>query len=322
MDTLKTIGEELKKAESILLFPHIMMDGDGLGSALALCESLRKMGKSSFLVIEDKIADNLAFMAKDQVVFYTECEMEPDICLCIDCGEESRFPKRKELFRSGKKLICIDHHPTSEGIAELNYIDPGAAATGEIVFDLIKENEMPLDEYIAGCLFAAIATDTGNFTYSNTTVRSHEITIELMKEGIDHAAICSAIYENESMAKVLLQSKVMLSAERYADDRFVIAEVTQQMLKECGGRMEDTDGIVADLRSLKGVEIAMLVKETADGDIKVNMRAKQKADVAKIAARHGGGGHVKAAGCTISGADIHEVKETMIKEATEALKQI
>lgn len=311
----------LEGADRILLMPHIMVDGDGLGSAAALCMALRHLNKTAWIVLEDKVADHLMFLKRDLCVQVEQCPVQqPDVTLCIDCGEEGRFPKRKELFRRGNVTVCIDHHPTSEGIADLNYIDAGAAATGELIYDLIRTNDWPLDRAEAEGLFAAIATDTGNYMYSNTTRRSHEITCELMDTGLDCNAVSVALYENESIEKMMLQGKMLSTIRRFANGQGVIAMVTQKMLKDTGAGMEDTDGFVSLLRSLKGVEIAILLKEQAENMVKVTMRAKRKGDVAAIASRHGGGGHVKAAGCTIR-SNLKDALPLLMREAAAALEQ-
>ncbi|MEA4922561.1 MAG: bifunctional oligoribonuclease/PAP phosphatase NrnA [Eubacteriaceae bacterium] len=319
-NTLKEIGQELIKADSVLIFPHILMDGDALGSAVAMCIAMRQRGKTAYVVTEDKTADYLKFMTGDHCMPVEKCNLEPDVSMCIDCGDEGRFPRRAGLFNSGKKTICIDHHSTSEGIADLNYINEKASATGEIVYDLLTENEMEISTEMAECLFAAIATDTGNYMYSNTTRRSHEITMALMDIGVDCNKISVAIYENESVEKMLLQSNVLAGMKRFADGKGVIASVTEEMLKENNALMEDTEGLVGKLRSLKGVEISVLLKENRKKNIKVAMRVKQQGDVAAIAKKYNGGGHVKSAGCTIDDT-IENAESLMIKEVTEALRK-
>jgi phosphoesterase RecJ-like protein len=321
-DSMADIAAALREAGSILLFPHILMDGDAIGSAAALCLSLRAAGHESWVVIEDQIAANLAFLAHGTCLRVEEAAKRfphgADLSLCIDCGEESRFPARQELYRAGRRSVCLDHHPTSAGIADLNYIDPAAAATGEIVYDLLTAGGLPLDRTTAGCLFAAIATDTGNFTYSNTTSRSHEITVALMDCGIDVNAICVQLYESIPLAKLRLEAAVFAELELIADGRAAIAAVTREMLQRCGARMEDTDGLVERMRSLRGVQIAVLLKEVDAECIKAAMRAKTHGDVAAIACRHGGGGHVKAAGCTLHD-NLAAVRSLLGREVEEAL---
>ena len=137
-NTFSEIAEQLLEADTIAIFPHIMMDGDAMGSAAALCHALRLMGKDSAILIEDKIPDYLMFLDNGMCTKDIDEYQGADVALCIDCGELNRFPNRSGVFMSGKVKICIDHHPTSPGIGDFNHIDGTAAATGELVFSLLK----------------------------------------------------------------------------------------------------------------------------------------------------------------------------------------
>lgn len=310
-NTLREIGDTLAKAKGILIIPHELMDGDAFGSAIALCKSLRLLGKEAWILLEDKIPDYLEFMDKGYCTYDQTIVGEPDVSMCIDCGDKSRFKKRTDAFERAKTRICLDHHTTSRRSFDLNYVDGKAAATGEIVYDLLTEMEWPMDKEIAEAIFAAITTDTGNFQFSNTTKRSHEIVIALYDKGINFSKVSVAIYQNESMDKFRLESKVIESAEIFAGGLGVVACVTQDMLRECNCTMEEAEGIVAKLRSIRGVEVSALIKEYPDGCMKVGLRAKHIGDVSLIATQFGGGGHVKAAGCTICDS-MENVKAAMI----------
>lgn len=316
-NTFKEIADELKGAKSIVIFPHIMMDGDALGSAVALCKALRNEGKDAKILIEDKIPDYLMFLDNDYCTHDQDICKNADICLCIDCGELKRFPKRRDVFLSGKKKICVDHHPTSPGIGDLNYIDGTAAATGELVYDLLTAMETQIDSEIANAIFAAITTDTGNFQYSNTTKRSHEIVMSLFDHGLDAYSTSVALYENESLEKISLMGRVMSECEVIADGKAIVATISQKLLEETGARMEDTEGIVGTMRSIKGVDIAVLIKEKEKRNIKVSLRAK-KGNVAEIAVRFEGGGHERAAGCTIY-SDLETAKEKIVSAVLESV---
>lgn len=309
----------MQRANTVWIIPHELMDGDAFGSAIALCKSLRKEKKTAWILLEDKIPDYLEFMDKGYCTYDSNLISVPDVSLCIDCGDYTRFKKRVEAFEKGKTTICLDHHATSKRVFDLNYVDGKAAATGEIVFDLLSEMKWPLDKEIAEALFVAITTDTGNFQYSNTSKRSHEIVIELYDKGMNFSKVSAEIYQNESINKFKMESKVIDSAELFSDGLGVVAIVTQKMLKECHSTMEEVEGIVSKLRSIRGVEISVLLKEYPDGCIKVGLRAKHKGDVAVIATKFGGGGHVKAAGCTICDS-IENVKRMIVEEVTEQLR--
>ncbi len=318
-NTLESIGGILEAAESVYIFPHILMDGDAMGSAAALCRTLRSLGKKAYILLEDKVPDYLEFLGDGLCTYDRDLIDDPDVCLCIDCGEIGRFPERAETFGKGKTKVCIDHHSTSEPFTDYNYIDGSAAATGEIVYRLMKTMDWIVTKEIAEAIFAAITTDTGNFQYSNTTRESHEIVLALYDSGMDFNKVSVELYQNESMAKFKLESSIMETAQLVAGGLGVIAWVTSEMLDVCNARIEETEGVVGKLRSIKGVQIAMLIKENGNDCIKVAMRAKDRGDVAKISLKFGGGGHVKAAGCTICGSSVAEVRETMTKEIAENL---
>ena len=319
-DTLKEIGQHFMNAEIILLFPHENADGDALGSCTALCKALRMKGKDAYVLIEGDMAEFLKFLDKGYCSRDLDVIKDPDICACIDCGDVDRFKERKDKFFSGKTKICIDHHVTSDPEVDYRYIDGGAAATGEIIFKLFKAMDIEMDQEMAEALFAAITTDTGNFQYSNTTKESHLITGELYDAGIDANKVSVEIYETVRPERTKLQALVLSRMEIFADGEGAIACVTQDMLKETGTTMDETEGIASTLRSVKGVQIAAFLKEKETGEIKVSLRAKRKGDVSKIGAAHGGGGHVKAAGCSLY-CSLEEAVETIKKEVTESLKE-
>lgn len=316
-NSLKEIGKVLCDAKTVLLFPHVNADGDALGSCVALSRALSQFGVDCRILIEDKIADNLAFldrMGDTEVGADCACGAEsaayttfdagifgaaPDVCVAVDNSEPDRFPKRKETFYTGKTLVCIDHHPTSKPFADYNYIDPAAAATGEIIYDLICAMGAKVDKKIAEALFAAITTDCGNFQYSNTTRRTFEIACELMDTGFNLVEVSNAIYQNNPPQRIKLEAEIMGTMELCGDGKVAIAYVTQEMLRKTGARLEDTDGIINVLRGIAGVEVAALFKENEERKIKLSMRAKSYANVAEVAQKYNGGGHVRAAGCTL-----------------------
>lgn len=319
-DSLKTISGVLSGAERILLFPHINMDGDALGSAAALCHVLRRMGREAFVLLEDKIPDNLAFLDRGYCTFDADRIGEPDLCVCVDCGDAGRFPKRREAFMRGKTTMCIDHHATSDPFCRYNLIDPGACATGELIYKVICAMGQEIDRETGEALFAAITTDSGNFQYSNTTKETHEIVASLYDSGLDANGVSVKIYETVRLEKLKIRAHVLENITLYGGGRLCIGFVTQEMLKETGALMEETEGVVAELRSIDGVQIAVFIKEEEERLCKVSLRAKSVGDVAEIAAAFNGGGHKKAAGCTLH-CTLREAEEKMRAAALENLER-
>ena len=297
--TLEQIAIKLKEAETILLYPHIIMDGDTLGSSIALCIALRKIGKKAHILIEDEIPSYLLFLEKDYCTSDQNILDEADISISIDCSDIERFVMRKAKFLTGKSNICLDHHRTNNSFAELNYIDEYAAATGEIVYDLIKVMGIDINVEMAEAIYTAITTDTGNFQYTNTTKTTHLITADLFDIGIDLEKISVEVYQNIRHEKLKITNEVINTIEMLNNGKADIAYVTQEMLKKTGALMEETEGIIETLRNISGVEISAFMKESKPNEIKVGLRAKTYGDVSAIAQLFGGGGHKKAAGCTL-----------------------
>lgn len=319
-DSLKIIGNKLEEAHSILLFPHVNGDGDAFGSCAALCHVLRRMGKECFVLLEDRIPETFEFLMDGMASWDPNVIADPDVCMCVDCGETKRFPKRAEKFLSGKTTICLDHHELSEFLCDYNYVEADAAAAGELVYLLLVAMEQPLDRESAEDLFVAITKDTGNFQYSSTSARTHEIAKALYETGADLNAVSIRINENESLGKIRLLGKALNTLELSDAGRFAMVCVTQAMIEECGAREDETDGIVETLRGIAGVEISAVLKETQAGTVRVSMRAKAQANVASVCAKFDGGGHAKAAGCTWHGT-IEEAKEAVRREACAELEK-
>lgn len=316
---LKEIAKILMTSKSVLLFTHINMDGDTLGSSVALCIALRKLGKQAHILIEDDIAAFLQFLDNNYCTYDKNIIENPDICLCIDCGDVDRFKKRKEKYFEGKQKGCIDHHITTEPFADFNFIDPTASATGEIIYDLLKELPVEIDKEIGSAIFAAITTDTGNFQYSNTTKKTHLIAAELCDYDVDYNEISVELYQNDRLEKLLLRTKALQEMKVFADGQAVICGVTQKILDETQGKMEETEGIIETLRNISGIEIAVFVKEIGEKKCKVSMRSKKFVNVAEMSQKLNGGGHARAAGCTVL-QSFEETKETMINLVKEYLK--
>ncbi len=311
--TLEQIASKLKSAETILLYPHVIMDGDTLGSSIALCAALRKIGKKVHILIEDQIPSYLLFLEKDYCTFDQNILDAPDISISVDCSDIERFVMRKDKFLTGKFSICLDHHRTNNYFGEMNYIDANAGATGEIVYHLIKAMGIDLNVEMAEAIYTAITTDTGNFQYTNTTKTTHLITADLFDIGIDLEKISVEVYQNIRHEKLKIMNEVINTIEMLCDGKADIAFVTQEMLEKTGALMEETEGIIETLRNISGVEISAFLKEIRPNEIKVGLRSKTYGDVSAIAQSFGGGGHKKAAGCTLN---------TTLQEAKRKISEV
>lgn len=297
-NSFKEIAAEIKKAKKIVLYPHMHMDGDALGSCVSLCHVFRGEGIESYVYIQEDIPDNLKFLDNGYCTSDEEMVKNADISMLVDSGELKRIKGREDAFNSGKTSICIDHHETTAPFCDFNYIDSKAAATGELVFELLNELGAKGDSVIANALFAAITTDTGNFQYSNTDKLSHEIVAKLYDWGLESSKVSIEIYENYRLERLKLEAEAMSNSVIFGGGRAAITMVTQEMLRETGALMNETESIVDNLRSIRGVEVAILLKEEEEKLIRASIRSKEWFDVAELATAFGGGGHKHASGFT------------------------
>lgn len=302
---LNNIIEKIKDSEDIYIFPHILPDGDAIGSSTALCRALMKLGKNPIIVTEDGIPKYLQFLSigiEETIKSFEDVSeniKNKTICISIDSSDEDRMGNRLSAFKKGCS-INIDHHYTNNFFGEYNYVDDEAGATGEIIFDMIKALGVGIDKEIGEAIYTAISTDTGSFKYTNTTTRTHIIAAELLSLGIDLNTISIELYQNTRLEKITLQQKVLETLTTFHHGQGAYACVTKEMIDEVQATIDETEGLIEMLRDIEGVEVAIIFKELEKGKIKVGFRAKKYFDVSKVAMEFNGGGHVKAAGCSIN----------------------
>ncbi len=313
---LKRILQELEPGRKVVLSTHLNADGDGAGSQAAAAQWLTRRGLDPTIVNPTPFPEMFRFLLADDLGAWTPTDSEggramreADVFLILDTAEASRLGA--VLGRTGgRKVLVIDHHPaTSSSIGDVVVCDPAACATGELVFDLIQVagDEVTLPE--ADALYVAIATDTGSFRYANTSARTHEISADLLRAGVDPEAMYMRIYARYTPAGLDLVRRA-LERLRVADDLPIAwISLRQADLAQTGATKEDLEGIVEYARRIRGVRVAILFRELHDGRTKISLRSTGDADVAAIAREFGGGGHVKAAGAVVpEGLEAAEVR--------------
>jgi len=296
-------------AKTVLVFTHVNMDGDAMGSTIALCHVMKKLGKNCYIVKEDQIPHYLTFM--DGVDFFVDADQISTLGLhlpdCLgfiaDLGTLSRLENRKDIFLHCGDSCLIDHHMygPEDLLASAECREPEASATCVLALELVEAleealNRPLLDKNIANALYVGILTDTGAFKYSNTDARTHMAAAKLFSYNIDHAAICTAIYDNYPPQQLKLEIIIMNRMQLACNGKAAISWCTFADMDGVGAQPSMAETGVDRLRSGEGVEIAALIKEKGPGLYKVSLRAKSYANVNHIATAFGGGGHEKAAG--------------------------
>ncbi len=310
----------------VIIYPHVGADGDALGSAQALFLALKKLEINSLVLVDEEQQQKLLFLpGSDQVQVYQEADFEKlaacqKLAFAVDCADSVRVGRRRQLFEQAPQEAVIDHHASSDPTGELRLIDITAAATGELIYALIesleeKTEQELLDHAIATCLMAAIISDTGSFGFSNTTARTFRVASKLMAWPLDLAGINFIMFYRTSRPRLQLAGAVLNKARFELDGRIAIGFVPTGLMEEIGALDEDLDGLVGQLRNAEGVEVAFLLREQPDGSIRVNIRSNENFNAAKFACLFEGGGHVRAAGLTLTGINLQEGIELILAEA-------
>jgi len=280
--------------------PHMNADGDALGAALALAIGLHNIGKSVDVLLEEPVPKTLDFLPGCEFV-KDEARETYDIALNIDNGDLARLGVREPVYwRSGLRL-SIDHHATNHVKADLSHVDTSAAATGEIVFDLLHILDIPLTKDISLCLYTAILTDTGGFRFTNTTPKTHQVAAVLMSYGIDCGYAAKRVFDTISLSKLQLMKQVMNHLQIYENGLLAISYLLEADILAANGDPDDFEGFVNIGRNIEGVEVSLFVREEKPGELKGSLRSNDCVDVAKIAETIGGGGHIRAAGFKVEG---------------------
>lgn len=313
------IIQTIKQAQKILIFTHMNMDGDAAGSSCALCRSLRLMGKDCFVLLEDECPAYLQFL--DGGCFVREAPWTPDVSIAVDCGDDSRIEKRKDVFHAAEHTVCIDHHMKAASFAQESVVDPEAPAAGSLIFELLQEMNAPIGKETAEALYVAIATDTGSFRYGNTTPQAHLDTAKLYAYGIDHVMLCNRIWGNYPLAQLQLEALAVERAEIFAGGLAAISWCTLEDLKTFGAKEEHTECCIDRIRSIEGVEAAAFLKEKPDGTIKISLRSKSYADVNAVARAFDGGGHLRASGGRLKGVGMEEAVRLLKPALTAAVRK-
>jgi phosphoesterase RecJ-like protein len=303
--------------KTIWLVTHQRPDGDALGSLLGLALALEKLGKKVVRLCSDPVPDNYHFLPSADLVSRQLPEETADLLIAVDCDGLSRTGRLASRLESIPHMIDIDHHATEKSFGEIRLIDPSAAATGVIVYRLLQQLKIPLDSHIAACLFCAVLTDTGRFAFPNTNEESLAVAHDLVKAGAKAGSIARQVYDNRNLASRRLLGIALTEMKLDRRRHIGWSILRREDIRRAGATDKDTEGIIDLLRSVKGVEVSILLTQ-AGGGSHISMRSRGKVDVGKIALQFEGGGHREAAGCDIP-APPEEAIKLLVKSVQEAL---
>ena len=316
------IGQALREGGRFAVLSHVRPDGDALGSQLALGLSLKRLGKDVRIWNEEGMLEKYSFLPSANLLTKPPADPEDvDVAIALDTAIQNRLGTALPAVRSAKVWINIDHHPSNPGYGDLVYINPKAPATGQILFELIRSEKLPIDAAIAENLYVAISTDTGSFQYPNTTARTFEMAAELVRAGVDVGRVSQLTYENYPRRRAELLRDLLGTMRFEANNRVASFSLSLATAKKLGVLPEDNEGLIDHLRAIHGVIVAVFFEELADGKVRVSMRSKsEKVNVCAICEKFGGGGHVLAAGARLPGT-LAEVEKKILEEVRDVVRR-
>ena len=315
-DSVAAIRDAILSRQRFVITSHARPDGDAIGSQVAMALALRQLGKDVQMVSADPAPPQFqTFPAVSEIQVSQSVEEKFDAAIVMECGDLSRtgIQGLDRYF-----VINIDHHPGNKNYGAINWFDAGAAACGEMVFDVIEALGVSLTPEIATHVYITILTDTGGFHYSHITPRTFEICRRCTEAGAEPEPIARAVYDSSTMGRLRLMGAVLHSLEFESGGRAVLAALKLDLLRETGATHEDADGLINIPLTVKDIHAVAFFKEIAPDSFRISLRSKGGVDVNRVANVFGGGGHKNAAGCTLNG-PYPEVRQKVVAELNRAL---
>lgn len=322
INNIDNIIDYINGSNYFVVTSHVSPDGDNIGSTLSMYYYLKKLGKEVCYVLDDSLPLNLRFLVEDiEIINSNQFKMEEYTLIALDCGDISRICVSDEIKDKAKSIICIDHHASNNSYGHINYIDIEASSTCELVYNyLVRYKEISgnnvIDEKVATALYTGLVTDTGNFSYSNTHPSSFDMAKELMLAGAKKDVIIQNIFQSNPYSYYKLLGEALNTLD-IVNETIASIMVDKEMLKRNLISFNDVDGITSYTRDIEGVEVGILLKEKKENEVKISLRSKNYVDVSEIAKSFGGGGHIRAAGCTI-----YDSIENAKKKVLEAVLKV
>lgn len=312
------LSEKIESANTIAIAGHIRPDGDCVGSCMGLYNYLiENYPEKNVSVYMENPGDGFSYISHIEDVKDTVLDEEVDLVILADVSDVSRIGVISSLFEKCENTFCIDHHVSNPGIAKDNIIVPNASSASEVVYDLLDKEK--ISKAVAEALYTGIVHDTGVFKYSCTSEHTMNIAGSLMSKGIDFQSIIDDGFYSKSYRQNQILGSALLESILFFEGKCIFSTVSAREMEFFGVTKNDLNGVVEQLRLTNGVECAILLCEMAPLTYKVSLRSKQYLDVNKIAGKFGGGGHVRAAGCTMEGT-VHDVINNLAKHIEQEFK--
>lgn len=321
MNELESIGQKLLLLDDYAIIGHSVPDGDSIGSILALYLALSKAGKKVTIIMQDSLSPIYDYLPGiDDFHRPDDIAQMPGNVIFLDCASLDRIGESlRPRVQDGINSINIDHHQDNDFFGHDNYIDPLASSTAQIIFRLLKSMGIDIDADIANCLYAGIIMDTGSFMNSNTSSTTMRAAAELLDLGADVNRARNNLLESKPLSEILLLGLGLQNLEFYQEGQIACMKLPYGELKNINAQDVHPEGIINHLRSIKGVEVALILREVSPGLIKISFRSKDKVDVAALAASLDGGGHKRAAGAQKKGS-LDEVKRLLLEMIEDVLR--
>jgi phosphoesterase RecJ-like protein len=294
-DVVDPIRRIVSNTDRVTCLAHKDADADSLGSALAFAISLRSLGQKVRVVVPEPLPRLLEYLPGFETVETGGAPLG-DTIFTFDCATLGRFGERRAEVERATTVVNIDHHLSNTAFGTINLVDASASATGQVIYELLRQLGAPIGPAVATNLYAALFTDTGGFRHENTTEASLRLAASLVAAGADPGWVALKSYKSRSLAQVRLEGLAVAKMHSEMDGRLLWSEVTIAMLEEAGADMQDAEGIIDALQSIASMEVAILFKEHTPDRSKISVRTREPFDATEVCTPFGGGGHRRAAG--------------------------
>lgn len=313
------ICKALKSANSFFIFSHLSPDGDAIASSAAMALLLERLGKKVTTYIASGLPEVYSWLAfPGKIINHLNVDSPPDWCLVLDCGNEYRLGMEAASFIKQHKVINIDHHLENSLFGEINWCEPSFASTSQMIGELVIECGESLDGSLAEAVYTGLVTDTGSFSFGNSSAQAHRMTAQLIDAGLDPGKMAPLIHNQWTKASLNVWSTVLGQIRIYDEGRVGVISLTLAEMSKTGATASDLEGLPNAALRLRGMLAAVFIREIKPEVYKLSLRSTTSVDIRSVALLHNGGGHANAAGCVMEG-DLKAIETEIVEQLTELL---